>query len=201
MPVQPQQPALLQLGTTPATHTIRRPVHTSSTCMTASCISKELPSCLSTLGKSDMQLSLSLSVHVSFRSSIIKVLHACSRHQQTLRRPWHPSRGRKTCSAKACCCPPASRLVPITCACFPCSPSPAPSSCNYTVKSGDTFYLIAQAWGTDVTTLLSINPGIEPTGLLAGQVWWRLIHGRCVLCDPLCVRCGMEVTQPSCAFT
>lgn len=47
---------------------------------------------------------------------------------------------------------------------------------NYTVKRGDSFYLIAQRTGVQLRDLLEANPGIPPARLMVGDV----------LCIPYC---------------
>ena len=41
---------------------------------------------------------------------------------------------------------------------------------NYTVKRGDSFYLIAQRTGVQLRDLLEANPGIPPARLMVGDV-------------------------------
>jgi len=55
----------------------------------------------------------------------------------------------------------------------PTSPSPSQptsSSFLYMVEDGDTFSLIADLFGTTVADLETVNPGIDPNGLQAGEV-------------------------------
>jgi LysM repeat protein len=40
---------------------------------------------------------------------------------------------------------------------------------RYTVKAGDTLGAIAEKTGVSVTTLEDLNPGLDPTQLVAGQ--------------------------------
>ncbi|WP_234978633.1 muramidase family protein [Anaerosalibacter sp. Marseille-P3206] len=40
----------------------------------------------------------------------------------------------------------------------------------YTIKSGDTLYLLAQRYNTTVEAIMAINPGIDPYNLQIGQV-------------------------------
>ncbi|HSH35856.1 LysM domain-containing protein [Schnuerera sp.] len=40
----------------------------------------------------------------------------------------------------------------------------------YTIKSGDTLYILAQKYNTTVEAILKINPGIDPNNLQIGQV-------------------------------
>ncbi len=47
-------------------------------------------------------------------------------------------------------------------------PCPA-GSAGYIIRPGDTLYLIAQRLGTTVTTLLNLNPGINPDALQIGE--------------------------------
>ena len=50
-------------------------------------------------------------------------------------------------------------------------PKPQPHhKMSYTIKSGDTFWSIAQSHGTTVGALEAANPGVNPSGLQIGQV-------------------------------
>lgn len=40
----------------------------------------------------------------------------------------------------------------------------------YTIKSGDTFYLVAKTFGISVESLMEANPGVKPEKLYIGQV-------------------------------
>lgn len=40
----------------------------------------------------------------------------------------------------------------------------------YTIKAGDTFYLIARTFGISVDALIAANPGVNPNNLQIGQV-------------------------------
>lgn len=58
--------------------------------------------------------------------------------------------------------------------CIPDS-SPAPTRCPrgsfaYTIKSGDTLYLLAIRYNTTVEAIMAINPGIDPNNLQVGEV-------------------------------
>ena len=55
---------------------------------------------------------------------------------------------------------------------------------NYTVKRGDSYYLIARRLGVPLRDLMNANPGISPTQLMVGDV----------LCVPYCT--GGAATQP-----
>ena len=44
-----------------------------------------------------------------------------------------------------------------------------PQPRNYTVRSGDTLESIAERFDTDVETLLTLNPDIDPLALTVGQ--------------------------------
>lgn len=48
------------------------------------------------------------------------------------------------------------------------NPSP-PGTIPYVIKSGDTFFKIAQAYGISLTSLISANPGVDPNKLFIGQ--------------------------------
>ena len=49
----------------------------------------------------------------------------------------------------------------------------------YTVKPGDTFYLIAQRFCVSVYELMSANPGVDPNNLMIGQI--LCIPKKCVI--------------------
>lgn len=44
------------------------------------------------------------------------------------------------------------------------------NSMPYTIKHGDTFYLIARTYGLPLSVLLAANPGVDPNRLYIGQV-------------------------------
>ena len=44
-----------------------------------------------------------------------------------------------------------------------------PGTIPYVIKSGDTFFKIAQAYGISLTSLISANPGVDPNKLFIGQ--------------------------------
>ena len=52
--------------------------------------------------------------------------------------------------------------------------TPQPGSCPggflYTIRSGDTFFLLAQRFGTTVEAIRRANPGVDPNNLQIGQV-------------------------------
>ncbi|OAT82955.1 DUF3794 and LysM peptidoglycan-binding domain-containing protein [Desulfotomaculum copahuensis] len=56
------------------------------------------------------------------------------------------------------------------------APSPSPSVCppgqtiSYTVQAGDTFWSIAQKYGTSVNAIINANPGKSPENLQPGDV-------------------------------
>ena len=57
--------------------------------------------------------------------------------------------------------------------CIPVSPPPSkcPSGTTpYTIKSGDTFFLLAKRFNTTVEAIQRANPGIDPNNLQIGQV-------------------------------
>lgn len=58
--------------------------------------------------------------------------------------------------------------------CIPVSgPGPTPSCPGgflYTIRSGDTFFLLAQRFGTTVEAIMRANPGVDPNNLQIGQV-------------------------------
>lgn len=43
-------------------------------------------------------------------------------------------------------------------------------SFSYTIRSGDTLYLLARRYNTTVEAIMRINPGIEPENLQIGQI-------------------------------
>ena len=55
-----------------------------------------------------------------------------------------------------------------------CIPGAAPPTCPagsvaYVIRSGDTLFIIAQRFGTTVSAILAINPGLDPNALRIGQ--------------------------------
>ena len=55
-----------------------------------------------------------------------------------------------------------------------CIPGAAPPTCPtgsvpYVIRSGDTLFAIAQRFGTTVSAILAINPGLDPNALRIGQ--------------------------------
>ena len=58
--------------------------------------------------------------------------------------------------------------------CIPGSATPSPPTCptgsfSYTIKAGDTLYLLAIRYNTTVEAIMAINPGINPNNLQIGQ--------------------------------
>jgi LysM repeat protein len=54
-----------------------------------------------------------------------------------------------------------------------CIPQAAPPVCSgflYTIQAGDTFFLLAQRFGTTVEAIQQANPGVNPNNLQIGQV-------------------------------
>ena len=54
-----------------------------------------------------------------------------------------------------------------------CIPRPGTTCQNgtaYTIRRGDSFYLIAQRYGIPLASLLAANPGVDPARLQVGQV-------------------------------
>ncbi|MBU5427876.1 LysM peptidoglycan-binding domain-containing protein [Tissierella pigra] len=56
-----------------------------------------------------------------------------------------------------------------------CSGGPTPGHCPagtfaYTIRSGDTLYILAQRYRTTVDAIMRVNPGINPNNLQIGQV-------------------------------
>ncbi|MDQ7789959.1 MAG: LysM domain-containing protein, partial [Clostridia bacterium] len=49
-------------------------------------------------------------------------------------------------------------------------PTPAPGVRTYTIQAGDTFFRLAQRFGTTVAALQAANPGVDPNRLQIGQV-------------------------------
>lgn len=45
-----------------------------------------------------------------------------------------------------------------------------PNGMPYTIKAGDTFYLIARTFGISLDSLLAANPGVNPDRLFIGEV-------------------------------
>ena len=59
--------------------------------------------------------------------------------------------------------------------CIPGSVTPPPTRCPmgtfaYTIRSGDTLYLLAIRYNTTVEAIMRVNPGIDPNNLQIGQV-------------------------------
>lgn len=52
----------------------------------------------------------------------------------------------------------------------------------YTIRQGDSFYLIAQRFGIPLANLLAANPGVDPARLVVGQV----------ICVPVAPRGGLS---------
>ena len=58
--------------------------------------------------------------------------------------------------------------------CIPTGPAPAPGACPpnttaYTVRTGDTFFTLAQRFDTTVEALRRANPNVNPNALQIGQ--------------------------------
>ena len=55
-----------------------------------------------------------------------------------------------------------------------CIPGTQPTNCPngffYTIRAGDTLYLLAQRFGVSVDAIIRANPGINPNNLMIGQV-------------------------------
>jgi len=45
-----------------------------------------------------------------------------------------------------------------------------PNGFLYTIKAGDTYFLLAQRFGTTVEAIQQANPGVNPNNLQIGQV-------------------------------
>lgn len=60
--------------------------------------------------------------------------------------------------------PPADTPIPAD------TPTPSPLGQTYTVQAGDIPVTIAEKFGIAVEALLAANPGLDPTGLVIGQV-------------------------------
>ncbi len=56
--------------------------------------------------------------------------------------------------------------------CIPTAPAPpqCPNGFLYTIQPGDTFFLLAQRFGTTVQAIQQANPGVNPNNLQVGQV-------------------------------
>ena len=49
-------------------------------------------------------------------------------------------------------------------------PVPCPGGTLYTIRAGDTLFILAQRFGTTVGAIIAANPGIDPNFLQIGQV-------------------------------
>ncbi|MDI6632328.1 MAG: LysM domain-containing protein [Thermoanaerobacteraceae bacterium] len=49
-------------------------------------------------------------------------------------------------------------------------PCPPGQVIRYTIRPGDTFYKLAQRYGTTVEAIMTANPGVDPYNLQIGQV-------------------------------
>lgn len=57
--------------------------------------------------------------------------------------------------------------------CIPRIPGGVGKACQgtaYTIRRGDSFYLVAQRFGIPLSTLLEANPGVDPARLQVGQI-------------------------------
>ncbi len=58
--------------------------------------------------------------------------------------------------------------------CIPTAAPPPPVHCPhgflYTINPGDTYFLLAQRFGTTVQAISAANPGVDPNNLQIGQV-------------------------------
>jgi LysM repeat protein len=50
------------------------------------------------------------------------------------------------------------------------TPPPCPHGFYYTIKPGDTIFMLSQQFGVSVEAILNANPGIDPNNLMIGQV-------------------------------
>jgi LysM repeat protein len=60
-----------------------------------------------------------------------------------------------------------TQTVAVTTAAKP--KKPATTGRYYVIQSGDTLGAVAARFGTTVSVLLRLNPGVEPTALIPGQ--------------------------------
>lgn len=81
--------------------------------------------------------------------------------------------------------------------CIPTAAAPPTAACPagsapYTIRSGDTFYRIAQRAGISLSALTAANPGVDPNRLRVGQVI-------CVprAAPPRRVSCTMNLVRPA----
>ncbi|WP_243641309.1 LysM peptidoglycan-binding domain-containing protein [Xylanivirga thermophila] len=51
----------------------------------------------------------------------------------------------------------------------PVYPSCPPNTMPYIIRSGDTFYKLAQRFNTTVEAIMAVNPGVDPQNLMIGQ--------------------------------
>lgn len=61
--------------------------------------------------------------------------------------------------------PGNSICIPIRRSVVPCSPEH-----RYVIKGGDTFSKLAERYHISAMSILSLNPGVDPTNLQAGQI-------------------------------
>ncbi|MTI96835.1 MAG: LysM peptidoglycan-binding domain-containing protein, partial [Firmicutes bacterium] len=54
--------------------------------------------------------------------------------------------------------------------CIPVDDARCPNGFLYTIQAGDTFFLLAQRFGTSVDAIQAANPGVDPKNLQIGQV-------------------------------
>ena len=62
-----------------------------------------------------------------------------------------------------------ARTTPTVAVTTAAKPRPASTKRYYVIQSGDTLGAVAARFGTSVSVLLRLNPGIEPTALIPGQ--------------------------------
>ncbi len=73
--------------------------------------------------------------------------------------------------------------------CIPGGVTPPPTTCpagsfSYTIRSGDTLWVLAQRYNTTVAAIMAINPGINPNNLVVGQM--------------ICIPGGVTPPPPTC---
>ena len=73
-------------------------------------------------------------------------------------------------------------------------PPPCPNGFLYTIQPGDTYFLLAQRFGTTVAAIQAANPGVDPNNLQIGQVICIPVAARHTSCRM--VSCTIQPGDP-----